>query len=188
MTSAHWRDRLQDAPLWVLFLCYLPFGPLAAGMYLLIEPDMTALGAVVFAVIAGPMFAAAMMGAAALMRDRDHAVVGGLSHADKVALACVFRTEVLPANRELDDRILTLLARRRKQCRDSLIYNPTILGILVVLEVISALTRSAWFWVLAAIVLGLLVGAVISTRRNLAKFERLATSLRARQSEANGGG
>lgn len=46
MHEASWRDRLQAAPLWLLFLYFLLFGPLFAGMVLLLDPDMTGLGAV----------------------------------------------------------------------------------------------------------------------------------------------
>jgi hypothetical protein len=129
-----------------------------------------------------------MTGTTVLVRRRDRAVAGELSRADKVAVARAARTGALPADRKLDDRMLALVTRRRKQNRDSLLYGPLMFGVLVVFAIIQALSGDARFWVLAALMLVLLISTVIQGRSNLAKLDRLATALMNRRSGTIGEG
>ncbi|MFI0354351.1 hypothetical protein [Actinomadura sp. 9N407] len=55
--TATWRDRFQTAPLWVCFLYFSIFGPLAAGFGWLAIPDVDSISVLLALVVGGPAFA-----------------------------------------------------------------------------------------------------------------------------------
>ena len=167
---------MATAPLWALFLGSTVY----FAAVLLFAPGM---GPRWFtgAILAGLAFGTWMTGFVAVTRRRDRRAAGPGGIPDRVAVARALRTGQAPTDHVLDQPLLALIERRRRQHQGASMVNPWLFGGLALLSLVSAVAgRDPASLVYAAFFLALLMYVRRASVRSLARLAHLESVIRQR--------
>ena len=167
---------MARAPLWALFLGSSVY--LAA--VLLFAPGMGPrwfTGAIVF----GLAFGAWMTAFVAVTRRRDQRAAGPLRIPDRVVTARALRAGEVPTDKALDQPLLSLIERRRRQLRWASKVNPWLFGGLAVAGMITLVAEhDATSLLYAVLFVAFLVYLRRASVRGAARLDRLESAIRHR--------
>jgi hypothetical protein len=131
------------------------------------------------AIVGGLAFGAFMGLFLAVIRRRDVCSAGGAAVSHAVGLDRAIRTGKVPTDQELDQPVLALVQRRRRQNKWAGRLGLWFLGGIGALGVIVAITErdvSSWLYVLVD--LGIVLCVRWAAARNLVRLERLEMAIR----------
>ena len=170
-----WRDRISTAPLWAIFVGSGAF--FGVVIYLTGGEPRWLTGAV----LAGFLVGAWMAIFVAVTRRRDQRAAGPHGIPSRVAIARSLRSGELPADQALDQPLLGLIERRRRQLRSARKFNPGFFATLGVFAVVDmVIEHNAASVVYAGLYLGLLVYLRRASVRSAARLDRLESAIRQR--------
>ncbi len=171
-----WRDRVETAQLWAVFLGLSVF--FGAALYLSPGPGPRWLTGAVFA---GLLFGASMTVFIAVMRRRDQRAAGPSGIPNRSAVVHALRTGELPSDEALDPPLLALIERRRRQLRWASKINPWFFGCLGALAVIDVVAEhDAVSVVYAGTYVAFLVYMRHAVNRGVTRLDRLESAIRDR--------
>ena len=154
MSRSAWRDRLQAAPLWALFLYFsVSFGVMSLFFH---PSDEARTGS--SAAVSGLLFGTLMTGVMAYRRHREDRLTGA---GVRTQLIQALRSGEPPSDVSLDAAFLGLIQKRRRELERAAKINPWMFGGLLVISLVFAIEQPEWL-ALAAL-FGLLL--VLNPRR-----------------------
>ncbi len=174
-----WHDRITTAPLWALFLGSAGY----FGAVLLFAPGM---GPRWFtgAIFLGLAFGTWMTAFVAVTCCRDQVAAGPLGIPDRVVIARALRTGELPIDEALDQPLLSLIERRRRQLRWASKVYPWLFGGLAVVGLVTVVAEhDAVSLLYVVLYLAVLVYLRRSSVRGAARLYRLESAIRHRSSQ-----